>query len=72
MKHVPIARLEAMIDRIDSREKARIAEEFIMDCDLTEQAAAGLLAKIETKYNAMRMAEKEKTMDEYGIWHIHG
>ena len=53
MKKIAYSKLEAMIGRIDSREKAGIAEQFILDCELTEDELDTLMRGIEQKYREL-------------------
>lgn len=57
MKKIAVSKLEAMIGRIDSREKAGIAEQFIFDCELTEDELDKLMQMIESKYRELEEEE---------------
>lgn len=57
MKKIAVNRLEAMIGRIDSREKAGIAEQFILDCELSEDDLDRLMLMIESKYRELEEEE---------------
>lgn len=50
MKKVPFEKLAGMIERIDSREKAGIAEQFILECDLSDEQLDDLMRRVEQKY----------------------
>lgn len=72
MKKIAYSKLEAMIGRIDSREKAGIAEQFILDCELTEDELDKLMKMIESKYRQLAEVEKQNSRQGdayiYGIW----
>lgn len=71
MKKIAYSKLEAMVGRIDSKEKARIAEEFILfECDLTEDDLDKLMKMIESKYR--QLAEVEKQNSRQGDAYIYG
>lgn len=57
MKRIAIERLRAMVNRIDSREKAAIAEQFILDCELTDDELDSLMRSIEAKYRELEEAD---------------
>lgn len=58
MKRFSIEKLEAMVNRIDSREKAAIAEQFLLtECELEFNELDGLMRKVEAKYRELEEAD---------------
>lgn len=57
MKRIAYERLAGMVQRIDSREKAGIAEQFILECELNDEQLDSLMRSIEQKYRELE--EKE-------------
>ena len=59
MKHVSAEKLWGMVNRIDTTEKARIAEAFIRECDLSNEDFDELMMAVSAQYRFASEAERD-------------
>lgn len=62
MKRIAVDKLWGMISRIDTVEKANIAEEFIRKCELSNDDFDELMMAISAQYRFVREIEKDKNL----------
>ena len=59
MKKIAIEKLWGMVNRIDSKEKANIAEAFLRDCDLSNEDFDDLMMAVCEQYRFLDEIEKD-------------
>lgn len=60
MKKVSVEKLWGMVNRIDSKEKALIAEDFIKGCELSNEDFDELMMAITWQYRELNRCERLK------------
>lgn len=60
MKKVSVEKLWGMVNRIDSKEKALIAEDFIKGCELSNEDFDELMMAITWQYRELNRRERLK------------
>ena len=59
MKKIAIEKLWGMVNRIDSKEKANIAEAFLRECDLSNEDFDELMMAVAAQYRFLNEIEKD-------------
>ena len=59
MKKIAIEKLWGMVNRIDSKEKAIIAEAFLRECDLSSEDFDELMMAVAEQYRFFNEIEKD-------------